>query len=404
MTQLINAVCFTLLHSLWQGAAIAGIAGLGLAMSRRAKAKYRYLLLLGCLVAFTLCTAYTLIYYLPAERMDKPQTPALFQLSINIYYNTAIDFITSHAIVIIQGWLLIVVLKCSWLTVGFLQVAALRQRHLSPIDEYWKVRIAALSKRLRIKRRVVLATSTRVSVPMVIGYLKPVIVIPLGLLTALPYDQIEAIILHELAHIRRHDYLVNIFQTCVETLFFFNPAVGWMSSLLREEREHCCDDLAVASGPGMKSYIKALLAFEEFQTSIPTLTASFTGARNQLLDRAKRLVNTTNRRLGNIEKMALIGGVIIAGAVLICLLTEIQPKRSLSTVPIATDSVLQHRIPRTTDNTNVDRVQKPSINKMSNVVGDAILPIRDIQKAIPANKTIVTAISPGRADSSRAIP
>ena len=99
---------------------------------------------------------------------------------------------------------------------------------------------------MRISRPVRLLESAIAEVPVVIGYLKPVILIPAGLLANLPVDQVEAILLHELAHIRRADYLVNLLQTMVESLLFYHPAVWWISHVIRTEREHCCDDFVLA--------------------------------------------------------------------------------------------------------------------------------------------------------------
>lgn len=123
---------------------------------------------------------------------------------------------------------------------------------------------------------------------MVIGHLRPVILMPVGLLTGLPAGQIEAILLHELAHIRRWDYLINVLQRAVEGLLFYHPAVWWISRVIRTEREHCCDDAAVAISRDPHGYALALATLEQtrWQGREPALAA----AGGNLMNRVHRLL------------------------------------------------------------------------------------------------------------------
>ena len=132
--------------------------------------------------------------------------------------------------------------------------------------------VARLSRRLHIRRTITLLESTIVDVPTVIGWLKPVVLLPASALAGLTPHQLEAILAHELAHIRRHDYLVNLLQTLVETLLFYHPAVWWLSRRIRAERENCCDDLAVSLCGDPYAYARALADLEELR-----------GARQQLV-------------------------------------------------------------------------------------------------------------------------
>ena len=118
----------------------------------------------------------------------------------------------------------------------------LRRRGVCGASERWQKELARLSRQLRLSRPVQLLESCLADVPMVLGHFRPVILIPVGVLAGLPAGQIEAILLHELAHIRRFDYLVNVLQRLVEGLLFYHPAVWWISRVIRAERENCCDD------------------------------------------------------------------------------------------------------------------------------------------------------------------
>jgi GWxTD domain-containing protein len=123
----------------------------------------------------------------------------------------------------------------------------LRRTGVCLAPDLWRERLDQLGARLRLSRPVTLLESCLAEVPVVIGYVRPAILMPLGLLAGLPAGQIESILLHELAHIRRYDYLVNLLQASVEGFLFYHPAVWWISGLIRAERENCCDDLVVAT-------------------------------------------------------------------------------------------------------------------------------------------------------------
>ena len=118
---------------------------------------------------------------------------------------------------------------------------------------------------MRITRPVAMVCSVRLSVPVIVGHVRPLIVLPAAALSGLSPDQLEAILAHELAHVRRHDYLVNLAQTVIETWLFYHPAVWWVSRQVRVSREHCCDDLAVTLCRSRHDYVHALLDLEELQ-------------------------------------------------------------------------------------------------------------------------------------------
>jgi beta-lactamase regulating signal transducer with metallopeptidase domain len=161
-----------------------------------------------------------------------------------------------------------------------------------PVGEAVARLARGLCRRLGIGRAVALLESSAVSVPMVVGWLRPVVLVPASALTGLSPAQLEAILAHELAHVRRHDYLVNLFQTAVETLLFYHPAVWWVSAQVRRERENCCDDLAVAVCGDRLSYARALVDLEGLR-SAPRLALAASGG--SLSDRIRRLVGAPRR-------------------------------------------------------------------------------------------------------------
>ena len=137
--------------------------------------------------------------------------------------------------------------------------------------------LSALHARLGIHRTVKLLNSVHVQGPIVIGWFKPAILLPVGCMTGLSTLQIEAVLAHELAHIRRHDYLVNLLQSAVEVVLFYHPAIWWVSKEICREREHCCDDLAVAICGDRLAYAKALSSLEARRNSVPAGALAATG-------------------------------------------------------------------------------------------------------------------------------
>ncbi len=153
-------------------------------------------------------------------------------------------------------------------------------------DPVWNERFTCLCERLGISAAVPLLSSTSATGPLVIGWVKPVVLLPAAMLTGLSVVQVEALLVHELAHIRRHDYLVNLAQNVVETLFFYHPAVWWVSGQIRKEREHCCDDMAAAAC-GTLDYAQALASLAELRLRSLSFGLGADGA--PLLGRIRRL-------------------------------------------------------------------------------------------------------------------
>jgi len=171
---------------------------------------------------------------------------------------------------------------------GLVMVQRLKRTETSASIKLWQEKLASLSHRLRVSRPVRLCESALVEVPTVIGWLRPVILLPASALTGLSPEQLEALLAHELAHIRRYDYLVNLLQTSIETLFFYHPAVWWVSAQARQEREHCCDDLAVAACGDVLTYARALTALERLRRCEVQLAVAANGG--SLLVRIQRLL------------------------------------------------------------------------------------------------------------------
>jgi hypothetical protein len=208
---------------------------------------------------------------------------------------------------VFAGWLLGVILLSIWNGMGWVRVRRMARMEVRAVEEMWLLRLGELRARLGIGRAVVLLESARVQVPTVIGWLKPVILVPASVFSGLPPRQLEAVLAHELAHVRRHDYLINLLQTLVETLLFYHPAVWWVSRQVRIERESCCDDLALEVCGDRLGYARALAALEELRA--PRLSLAANGG--ELLARIRRLAGVPAPSSGR-SSAWLAGGLAVA--------------------------------------------------------------------------------------------
>jgi uncharacterized protein (TIGR03435 family) len=171
---------------------------------------------------------------------------------------------------------------------GWFIAACMRSTRVRPAPPEWQQILSALGTRIGLSRRVRLLVSALVQVPTVVGWLRPVVLVPVGAFTGLPPDLVEALLAHELAHIRRHDYLVNILQGVAEALLFYHPAVWWVSEHIRTERELCCDDIAASVSRDVLTYARALAELESFRPALLNTALAANGA--SLADRIARLL------------------------------------------------------------------------------------------------------------------
>ncbi len=188
------------------------------------------------------------------------------------------------------------------------------RRTAKPVASQWQNKLDRLKNQLGIRASIQLLESTNISTPLTFGWLKPVILIPFGILSQLPPDQVEAVLLHELAHIRRFDFLANIVQTLIEILLFFHPVVWWISREIRESRENCCDDIAATHCKNRLHYAVSLLQLQKYSfTTKNQLAMAATGNSGRLTARIQRLFTNTetenqfsNKRMSPLLSLLLI--------------------------------------------------------------------------------------------------
>jgi beta-lactamase regulating signal transducer with metallopeptidase domain len=282
----IDTLGWALVHSLWQDAlAAAGLASLlALVPARAARVRYALAALtLAVMLALPLATALRL------DAASDAAMPALAAAALTSLVDRISAGLEPTLPWLVALWLGGVLVMSARLALGWATTRRLATAGTRPVSEAWRQALARLATRLRVRRPVRLLASALIGVPAVIGWWRPVILIPVSVLAGggLTPLQLDALLAHELAHVRRHDYLVNLLQTVVETLLFYHPAVWWVSTRVREEREHCCDDLAVAACGDARVYATALLEMEQLRAA-PALALGADGG--SLLGRVRRLL------------------------------------------------------------------------------------------------------------------
>ena len=237
---------------------------------------------------------------------------------------------------LVCAWLSGVLLLASRMVGAWLLVLRLKQS-AAAVPRGFEELLARVSGRLRVRRAVRLCRSALVEVPTVVGHLRPVILFPAGALLGLTPQQLEAVLAHELAHVRRWDYAVNLLQTAVETLLFYHPAAWWLSGRVRAEREHACDDAAVeATGGDALSYARALAALEQLR-GVETPPAALALAANggSLMQRIQRLVNRDTHTRRPFAAIGIVFALLLGALAAQRTFTQVEAKAALAPLTAA---------------------------------------------------------------------
>ncbi|MEM7372316.1 MAG: M56 family metallopeptidase [Bacteroidota bacterium] len=295
-----EALGWTLLHSLWQGLIVLLALLLGLALSQKKSSHTRYTL--SCLAMLTLVgwMAVTFGSYIQWTSYDEARTfvtvesisdgaeGAIFPVIHRSFEDSMRTFVAHYASELVSVWFLGVILFSIRWGGSLYYTHQLRRQAVLEVPEYWQHQVQLIAEKLGIFKSIQLLESARAEVPMVIGHLKPVILLPIGTLAGMTPQQLDSVLAHELAHIRRYDFLINLLLSLVEVALFYHPVYWWISQRIKQERENCCDDMAVSICGNPKVYATALLSMEETRQH-NSLAMALQGNKHQLLDRIKRI-------------------------------------------------------------------------------------------------------------------
>ena len=323
--ELVHALGWTLLHSLWQGLVIMGIASLLMVILRQSRATARYVVLCAAmsLIVLSSVITFSLLYSVPSAAAATEMTQPFAQLAVlsteqaagdtgpmirlmETYGRNVSGFMEQNSHLMVLAWFLGFMFFIARYAGGLFYIGKLRKNSSAPGERGWQERATQLARQIGLRKAVRVLESSLIRVPVTVGYLKPVILIPMGMVSRIPPDQVEAILMHELAHIIRRDYLINLLQSLVEALFFYHPAIWWLSGRMRLERENICDDIALSQSKDPLTYIKALTTMEELTSRTPVMASAISGGKKQLLNRVRRMVQPENRRIKSSEGLVIL--------------------------------------------------------------------------------------------------
>jgi uncharacterized protein involved in exopolysaccharide biosynthesis/beta-lactamase regulating signal transducer with metallopeptidase domain len=338
---LTHQIGWTLLHSLWQGACVGAVFAVLRFVLRRRSANARYVA--GCLCLAVLLAAPMLTLLVGPKPSAPPGSGSLVMSTFPraaapvlstgsllssytgggtySWWDWGSGFLGQIAPLLATVWLLGVAFFSVRLTRSCWWVRNIRLRDNELVEAVWMETLNDLRRRLGVSRPVRLLKSALVEVPTVIGWFRPVILLPTATLAGLPPGQVEAILAHELAHVRRLDYVVNAFQCLLETLMFYHPVTWWISRCVREERENCCDDLVIQVCGDRQGYARALATLEGFRGGVRDL--AFAASGGSLLNRIRRLLGVSSdngpvsaRQVGGLALLGIGLLLIILGVCL----------------------------------------------------------------------------------------
>lgn len=310
------ALGWTIAASLWQSALLWMIYQLICSIYRKIQPSVKHLIAALSLFAsftwfgITLIQKYNeviqlkeLLFVMPQTVTRSPET-LLFIASESFPKTMLTELVNGFLPYLSASYLLVLFFLSIKLIKAYLYSNKLKTKGLTEPDQYWSELVDKYARYIGITRKVRIYFSQYIDVPATLDYLKPVILLPFTAFNHLTAQQVESILLHELAHIKRNDYVINIIASIIETILFFNPFVRLLGKSLKKEREHCCDDFVLQHRFDPHSYASALLSLEQMRVGIQPLAIAATGNSNQLLLRIKRIMKVKTREFNYGQKLS----------------------------------------------------------------------------------------------------
>lgn len=375
-----NAWDWALLNFVWQGAVVGGVALLLLTLLRGAPARWRYAV---CALSLLLCLG------LPLAQCLDLATPA------DGDFATELEPLAAQMPALVTAWALGSALMLGRIGLGLAWVARARRRS-RPAPAEWQGRLDGLARRLGLRRAVSLRLLPALDGPIALGMLRPCVLLPAALLSRLPVDLVEALLAHELAHVRRWDYLANLLQSAVEALLFFHPVVWWLSTRMRAERELVADEISAELLGDSRRMALALHALSELGAPQPRPSVALAARGGELLSRVERLLAPRPQATG--WKLALPALLIAATSFVVQAKSRNVPDApapAAATAPAATPeapAAAQLRLPVNAKHVVV--VDDATGKVLMARDADAVVPIASLTKLLTAMVVLDAKLDP----------
>ncbi|WP_200975883.1 M56 family metallopeptidase [Echinicola sp. 20G] len=312
----LEAIGWTLIHSTWQIVAVSLLLWFVLKVSSKKSANFRYTAGIIALLVITVTSVITFSMMLDTPQDKIAVTVHTHSSGVQVISSGDVNFSSTAPTIksnyfnpswlqkleaflptLVNLWLLGALFFLVKLSGSLFDLRNLHKKHNQQVPEQLIKKVNSMIASMEFYRKVKVLKSQLVNVPITYGIIKPVILIPAGLLLNTSPQQLEAIIAHELAHIKRYDYLINILQHCLEVFFFFHPCFWWINEIVRTERENACDDVVLSMGFTPQELAYGLAEVAEYaHTATPEMAMAATGSTNPTLNRIKRIMGLQSRQ------------------------------------------------------------------------------------------------------------
>lgn len=331
-SELLSTFGWTIIHSVWIGGIVFLLAWMLLYLFRNGKANHRYLIAVGSLFAFLILVTVAFFKVNALQNTDYGLNLSIGENFKNLSYNlieasnltyltnnfslaSIENYINQNIPILVVIWLVGLLFFSLRFFGGLAYTYRMRSRSQKIADGELNNVLKQISQKIGLKSTVQIKETSLISSPMVIGFVKPIILLPLGMANGLSLHQVEAILFHEIAHIYRFDYLVNLIQSMVEVVLFYHPVVWWLSAHIRAERENICDDIAIEHTGSAIDYAKALTNLQDLNKQTPDIVLAFSNKKYRFMNRIRRLLGLplieNNLIEGLISSLLLVVSIIL---------------------------------------------------------------------------------------------
>ena len=290
----VNSFGMMILHMLWQGLIITMMLGIFLIIMKKSSAQSRYIISVISVFLFPVTSLVTFIKVYSSFKLQQELIINHIATATSLeegggLMQSFIDVYRQYLPVVVFIWFLgMTILLLRYLGL-LIYVERLKNYLVQPVTDKLISKIDQISKKFQVKKNIKSLVSSKITTPMIIGHFKPVLLLPKITIEKLSDEEMDVVLQHELAHVKRNDYLVNIFQNIIEIMFFFHPGMWWTSSIVRKEREECCDIFAIQDEKDKITLANALATIHELNNKIPNMALSFLNNKNGLFNRINNL-------------------------------------------------------------------------------------------------------------------
>jgi len=381
VNNIIKATGWSIFHSLWQGAFLYGLLVLIFLMIPSLSARVKHNMAYGslCLLFLSFITTFFSIF------TWQPLSAVSSKLNLSNVLSGKVNYQTEHYFpLLVAIYVIGLLFQLYVLSKGYSKISRLKHSPRVAVPQEWQLVFQNSVKNLNLNKNIGFYLSHHVNVPLVIGFLKPVILFPVAFATKLDLQHVEAILIHELGHIRSNDYMLNMVKTVIETILFFNPFTWLFSKLIEREREHACDDLVVLHTNTPLTYAHALLQIEllkEKQTPVFSMAA---GGNNQHLYQSIKRITAMKTTYNTGKQQLFAIGITIAIMISLAWANPLPTKPAVKSKITTVKNTVQVIAISPKIAAQQDTTKKKKSKTITKEATKNVLPVPPIQLAPPA--------------------